>query len=35
MRPEMRMEPPRPTVRQSGGEEAVSDVPAFLRRQTS
>jgi cell division protein FtsZ len=34
-RPEMRMEPPRPTVRQSGGEEAVSDVPAFLRRQTS
>jgi cell division protein FtsZ len=34
-RPEMRMDPPRPTVRQSGGEEAVSDVPAFLRRQTS
>ncbi len=35
MRPEMRMDPPRPTVRQSAGEEAVSDVPAFLRRQTS
>ena len=34
-RPEMRMDPPRPTVRQSGGEESVSDVPAFLRRQTS
>jgi cell division protein FtsZ len=34
-RPEMRMEQPRPTVRQSAGEEAVSDVPAFLRRQTS
>ncbi len=34
-RPEMHMEQPRPTVRQSGGEDAVSDVPAFLRRQTS
>ena len=34
-RPEMRMEQPRPTVRRSAGEEAVSDVPAFLRRQTS
>ncbi len=34
-RPEMHMDPPRPTVRQSGGEDAVSDVPAFLRRQTS
>ena len=34
-RPEMHIDQPRPTVRQSGGEDAVSDVPAFLRRQTS
>ena len=34
-RPEMQMEQPRPASRRPAGEESVSDVPAFLRRQTS
>ena len=34
-RHDIHMDPPRPTIRQSTGEDAISDVPAFLRRQTS
>jgi cell division protein FtsZ len=32
---DIHIDPPRSTIRQSHGEDAVSDVPAFLRRQTS
>jgi cell division protein FtsZ len=33
--PEYRPEPPRASVRQTGGEEVGLDIPAFLRRQSS